>query len=93
MLMEDKAFFKKTGIVFGMSLAFETLQFIFAIGTSDITDLISNTTGGIVGIAIVYLFSMILKDKTHKILNRTAIVCTVLVVAFLVILLFMNNLF
>ncbi len=93
MLMPDTAFLKKIGIVFGISLAFEVLQFIFAIGASDVTDLITNTAGGVIGIAIVYLVSVALKDKTHKILNRIALVCTVLVAAFLFVLLAVNNLF
>ncbi len=93
MLMTDQALFKKIGVVLAISLAYETLQFIFAIGASDITDLISNTLGGIVGIAIVYLLSLALKDKTAKILNRIAIVCTVLLVVFLATLMSANNLF
>ena len=43
--------------------------------------------------ALVYVLSIVLKDKTHKILNRIAIVCTVLVVAFLFMLLAVNNIF
>ena len=72
---------------------YEIIQFIFAIGASDITDLISNTLGGIIGVALVYVLSIVLKDKTHKILNRIAMVCTVLVVIFLFMLLAVNNIF
>ena len=89
----NKSALKVIGSVLGISLAYEIIQFIFAIGASDITDLISNTLGGIIGIALVYVLSIVLKDKTHKILNRIAIVCTVLVVAFLFMLLAVNNIF
>ena len=40
-----------------------------------------------------YVLSIVLKDKTHKILNRIAMVCTVLVVIFLFMLLAVNNIF
>lgn len=40
---------------FSVSLIYEVLQYIFAIGRSDITDVIMNTAGGIVGL-LVYSF-------------------------------------
>lgn len=36
-----------------VSLFFETVQFIFSIGVSDITDIITNVMGGVVGMLIV----------------------------------------
>lgn len=90
LLMPGGPFWKKICPAFGISLAYEALQFIFAIGASDITDLLSNTAGGIVGAALVLLFSKVLKDRTHRLLNRAAIVCTILVAAFLVLLLVFN---
>ena len=92
-LFKNKSVLKAIGSVLGISFVYEIIQFIFAIGASDITDLISNTLGGIIGIALVYVLSIVLKDKTHKILNRIAIVCTVLEVAFLFMLLAVNNIF
>lgn len=91
LLMGNMSLLKITGSVFGISLTFEILQFIFAIGASDITDLINNTLGGIIGMILVYVSSVALKDKTHKSLNRIAIVCTVLIVVFLLLLLSVNN--
>ena len=93
MLFKNKSVLKAIGSVLGISFIYEIIQFIFAIGASDITDLISNTLGGIIGIALVYVLSIVLKDKTHKILNRIAMVCTVLVVAILFMLLAVNNMF
>lgn len=93
LLFKNKSVLKAIGSVLGISFVYEIIQFIFAIGASDITDLISNTLGGIIGITLVYVLSIVLKDKTHKILNRIAIVCTVLVVAFLFMLLAVNNIF
>lgn len=91
LLFRNKSTLKVIGSVFALSLAYETLQFIFAIGASDITDLISNTSGGLIGMAAVYALSVVLKDKTHKILNRIAFVCTIVVVVFLCFLLFVNH--
>ncbi|MDD7353263.1 MAG: VanZ family protein [Peptoniphilaceae bacterium] len=36
-----------------VSLFFETVQFIFSIGVSDITDIITNIMGGVIGMLIV----------------------------------------
>lgn len=93
LLFRNKSFLKVIGSVLSISLAYETIQFIFAIGASDITDLICNTLGGLIGIPLVYVLSLVLKDKTNKILNRIALVCTILVVAFLFLLLSVNNMF
>ena len=43
-------FWSKVLIVLGASIAAETLQYIFAIGATDITDVITNTVGGLTGI-------------------------------------------
>lgn len=37
-------------VMFGFSLAVETLQFILAIGTTDTTDVVTNTFGGLAGL-------------------------------------------
>ncbi len=44
-------FWSKLLIVLGVSVAAETIQYIFAIGATDITDVITNTLGGFIGIA------------------------------------------
>jgi glycopeptide antibiotics resistance protein len=48
-------FFKKVIIALLLSSCFEVIQYILAIGASDIIDIITNTVGGIAGIAIVDL--------------------------------------
>ncbi len=64
----------------GVSLLFELLQSIFAIGGTDITDLISNTIGGVVGIGLYIVFSRILKEKTNETLNKLALIATLCIV-------------
>ena len=43
-------FWNKLLVVLGVSIAAETIQYIFAIGATDITDVITNTLGGLIGI-------------------------------------------
>ena len=45
LLFKNKSVLKAIGSVLGISFVYEIIQFIFAIGASDITDLISNTLG------------------------------------------------
>lgn len=46
-----------------VSLAFEVLQFIFAIGRTDITDLIENCLGGVAGILLYALLGKLCRPK------------------------------
>lgn len=70
--------------IFGASLAFEILQYIFALGASDVNDLISNTLGGLAGIGVYVLAKKIFKEKTEKVcavvmLTGTVIMALVLI--------------
>ncbi|MBL4931186.1 VanZ family protein [Clostridium paridis] len=81
MIKHNWSFCKKIITIAGVSLLFELLQFIFAIGGTDITDLISNTLGGAVGIGCYMVFSKILKEKTNKILNILALIGTISIIS------------
>ena len=74
MIKLNWSFWKKIISIAGVSLLFELLQFLFEIGGTDITDFISNTLGGVVGIGFYIVFSKILKEKTNKILNILALI-------------------
>lgn len=80
MIKLNWSFWKKIISIAGVSLLFELLQFLFEIGATDITDLISNTLGGAVGIGFYIVFSKILKEKTNKILNILALIGTICIV-------------
>ncbi len=69
MLKPNWSFLKKIVPIAGVSLLFETLQFTFAIGVSDITDLIGNTLGGIIGVGVYIVFSNLFSTKANKILK------------------------
>lgn len=53
----------KAGLVFAISLALECSQYVFAVGRFDITDLITNTAGGVVGIGVYLIGRALLRDK------------------------------
>ena len=80
MLADNWKFIKMTAVPFGISLFYEITQYIFAVGACDVTDLINNTLGGIVGILIFKLRRKVLGDKAFKIVNIFSIVCVVLIV-------------
>ena len=42
---------RKLIVVLAVSVSFEVIQYIFAIGSSDITDVITNTLGGLIGLS------------------------------------------
>jgi glycopeptide antibiotics resistance protein len=90
MLKKDWSILKKISVGFFLSLGIEVLQFVLAIGATDITDLIGNTFGGIIGIGVFYLFSKVFKDKTNKIINILASIATILLIALISILVLAN---
>lgn len=91
MLKRDWSLIKRVAPAFCVSLVYEALQYIFAIGGSDITDLLGNTLGGIIGIGIFYIFERILGKNVVKILAILAAIATVLAVLFIGLLLALNR--
>lgn len=69
-------------IIFVTSLVLETMQFVLAIGGTDITDLITNSLGGIIGIALYALLLKAVKDK-QKIDTVISVVAEIVTVLFL----------
>lgn len=76
--------------VLGTSLLFEVIQFIFAIGSSDVTDLIGNTLGGIVGILLCVIMKKIVPEKYISIINVLGIMIEVTGIGMLALLLMVN---
>ena len=64
MLLPERSFFIKVLPAFFISLGLELFQFLLAVGACDITDLINNTFGGIIGIILYWIFSKIFKKHT-----------------------------
>lgn len=88
MLKKDGSFLKKVIPIASVSLFYEVMQFILRVGASDITDLIGNTLGGMIGIAIYLVLRRLLKTdfKINKILNIIALIGTICMVVLLAIL-------
>lgn len=61
-----------------LSLVFEILQYIFAIGASDITDVIVNTLGGFIGLEICIFFKKIFKEKCISVVNVIGLVIEII---------------
>ena len=76
-LQADKRRFVLHGIVcLLVSFAFECVQYIRMLGTSDLTDLITNTLGGMLGILLYAALARVLGEKAKKILFWLAIPAT-----------------
>ncbi len=61
--LKQIGFWPKVRFIFYVSLAVEILQFICAIGVTDVTDTIMNTAGGLVGLALYGLCSRYMHNK------------------------------
>lgn len=87
MLKTNWSFIKRMIIIFGVSLLFEITQFIFGLGAFDITDLINNTLGGVIGILIYFILNKIFKSdlKLNKVINIFASLGTICLVLLLII--------
>ncbi len=90
MLKPRWSFAKKLLPALGISFIYEVMQFVLAIGASDITDLINNTLGGLIGILIFGLLQKIFGEKTCKILLCLAVLCTILLIVLIAVLLIVN---
>ncbi|MCW5951219.1 MAG: VanZ family protein [Propionibacteriaceae bacterium] len=67
-------------VIAGLSLGFELAQYLFALGVTDVTDLIDNTLGGVVGIGIATVLIKLFGTAATRIVTVLASLLTVLVV-------------
>lgn len=77
MLKPEWQLWKRACPAIGVSLLFEIIQYIFAIGASDITDLINNSLGGILGCLLYTLCTKLLHEHTNRVLNILASIGTI----------------
>ncbi|HEU4901497.1 MAG TPA: VanZ family protein [Flavisolibacter sp.] len=90
-----------TGILFGrwmlgkkllffllLSVVVEGLQFLLRLGAFDVTDVITNTTGGIIGLVIFKAIEKAFNNhgKTQKFINSIAVTGTVFMILLLLLL-------
>ena len=87
MLQAQWSFVKKLLAIVGLALAFEIIQFIFVIGRADITDVLGNTLGGIVGIGIYTWLTKLLKGRANRLITLFAATSTILALLLVALLL------
>lgn len=85
-------FFLKLAPIAASSIALELLQFVFAAGASDITDVLSNTLGGALGLGIYALVRMLTKsdERALRVCNGTAFAGMAVVLVFVAVLVLAN---
>ena len=76
--------------VIGASLLFEAAQYVFAIGASDITDVISNASGGALGIAAAALIAKVFGNRWLKAVNIVCLTGAIALSALILVLLVSN---
>ena len=81
-------FLKKLILIFSISLICEGSQFIMRVGAFDITDIINNTLGGIIGLLIYKGIEKAFESsvKAQKFINIIALTATILMILLLFLL-------
>lgn len=81
-------FIKKLSVPFLISFLFEALQFILRIGAFDITDIFTNTIGGLLGLFLPMVLQKIFKDqaRTQKLINLIGVIGTLIIITLLLLL-------
>lgn len=78
----------KLFFVFSASLLVEAIQYILRVGAFDVTDIITNTSGGIIGLIIFIILEKVFSNsiKAQRFINAIAAMGTVLMMVLLVLL-------
>jgi glycopeptide antibiotics resistance protein len=87
MLKRHWSFARKLVPIIATTVAFESIQYIFAIGRADITDVLGNTLGGVIGIGIYAVLNQVLGTRTNRVLNTVGLVLTVCALVLVAVLL------
>ena len=92
MLKHNLSFRTKLFIILLTSSLLEIFQYVLAVGRTDITDIITNTCGGAMGIGLYGLAAKVFhgKKQADKIITIFAVIVTVVVVGGLSVLLILN---
>ena len=88
--MPGKSFWKQVLLAVCASIVLEALQYVLAIGATDITDVINNTLGGLIGSGLYLILYTFLGRKTNKILKWIALVLSIIIIVFILSLILMN---
>lgn len=88
LLFRKQSFGRQFLFFFMVSLSLEGLQFLFKIGAFDITDLMTNSFGGMIGYLLFLGIQKLIQNphKTQKLINLLASLGTILIVTLLILL-------
>ncbi|HBF3389408.1 TPA: VanZ family protein [Clostridioides difficile] len=89
-LWEQKSLLKQFIPIVCTSLLFEVIQFTFAIGATDITDLISNSLGGIIGVILAITISKVTRKNWIQFINIISLIGAITLTLFIAVLLLAN---
>ena len=89
-LLQKKPLAMQLVPIVAASLLFEAAQYVFAIGASDITDVLSNTAGGLAGLAVAAVLEKICARRWVKTINILCLAGAVILSVFIAILLLEN---
>ena len=78
LLAPARSWWRSAAAVAGASLAMEVVQYVLAVGSSDVTDLVTNTAGGLAGLGVLALAQRRLGARTGPVMSRICAVLTVL---------------
>ncbi len=87
MLARDWSFGKRLLPIIATTVGFEVVQFISRTGRADITDVVDNVLGGVIGLVSYAVASRVWGTKAHRALNVGGILCTVAALAMVAIVL------
>jgi len=72
----------KLAVIFTYSFAIELIQFVLAIGRTDITDIITNTVGGLLGLALYELGKKYIdNEKLDRLIGVIIAILLIIVIA------------
>lgn len=89
-IWQEKSWRFKLGVIVVTSVMLEVLQYILGVGASDITDVITNTLGGMIGLAIAAGMAGIFPKNWKAVINSVSLVCGILLGAMVILLVAMN---
>ena len=93
MLMPKVKLYAKIMKIAGTSFLLETTQYVLAIGRSDITDVLTNTAGGLLGLIVYLMVARLIGNriKANRLFSILVGIVSVVVIVLLSFILFTNR--
>lgn len=78
LLVPSWPWWRVAGTIAGASALLEAAQYVLAVGSADVTDVVVNTAGGLAGLGVVALARRALRARAATVVTRWCVVGTVL---------------